>query len=160
VADEITRYAGGVPADVVVSPYVAHLLGDPAPHRVWWLAVHTSTGVAIGGLRLSTRPGKTGRDVIGDAVSIEELSVDPAAQRTGVGTALLVTAESWLRGRPDLPQTLDLGVAVDNAPALALYRKLGYAVVERDGVPIVFAGADGRPCHVMAKRLAGGQARV
>lgn len=149
----IARYEADVPAGLVVSPYVRYLLAPPAQHRVWWLATHLATHAAVGGLRLSTRSGATGRDVFGESVCIEELSVDPSYQRTGVATALMRAAEAWLAGRPDLAQTVSLGVETDNAIAIRLYTKLGYAVAARDGNPIVFRGGNGRPCHVMFKRL-------
>jgi GNAT superfamily N-acetyltransferase len=146
-------YEAGVPSGLAVSPYVRYLLSSAGRHRMWWLAIHSATSTAVGGLRLSTRAGPTGRDVIGDSVAVEELSVDPSHQRVGLATALLDAVHRWLAGRSDLTQTVGLGVETDNHPAIALYAKLGYVVAVRDGSPIVFRGGNDRPCHVMFRRL-------
>ncbi|MFC7483546.1 GNAT family N-acetyltransferase [Luedemannella flava] len=123
------------------------------PHLVWFLAVHTPAATATGGLRLSRRGGPTGRDVIGESATVQQLSVDPAHQRAGVGTALMRAAEGWLRDRPNLPRTISLGVETTNAAAIALYSRLGYVVTSRDGVPITFVSGDNHLCQVMVKRL-------
>jgi GNAT superfamily N-acetyltransferase len=149
----ITTYEASVPAGVTALPHVEYMLTPPAQHRVWWLAADVAISTAVGGLRLSKRGGRTGRDVIGKSVIVEELSVAPSHQRTSVGTALLLAAEAWLASRTDLAQTLSLGVEIDNMIAKHLYTKLGYAVAARDSDPIVSPGSNGRPCHVMYKRL-------
>jgi ribosomal protein S18 acetylase RimI-like enzyme len=87
----------------------------------------------IGALRLNPGGGPTGRDIIGATVVVEELSVDPAHQRAGVGTGLMNAAESWVRARPDLPQRLSLGVDPGNLGAIRLYQRLGYAVAIDNG---------------------------
>lgn len=84
---------------------------------------------------------------------VEQVSVDPAHQRRGIGTALLRAAEAWLADRPDLPGTLTLGVETGNAGAIRLYARLGYAFVRDGDAPFVFPGDDGELCYVMAKRL-------
>ena len=57
------------------------------------------------------------------------LVVRPEAKRRGVGTALLLQSGNALlaAGRPEL----DLFVTEANEPAVALYRKLGFEVVDR-----------------------------
>ena len=57
------------------------------------------------------------------------LVVRPEAKRRGVGTALLIATGNALSaaGHPEL----DLFVTEANAPAVGLYRKLGFEVVER-----------------------------
>lgn len=109
-----------VAAGVTALPHVEYMLTPPAQHRIWWLAMDVAISTAVGGLRLSKHGGRTGRDVIGESVIVEELSVAPSHQRTGVGTALLLVAETWLAGRNDLAQTLSLGVEIDNMIAKPL----------------------------------------
>lgn len=57
------------------------------------------------------------------------VGVDPAEQGTGLGTAL--TARG-LQHLDDLVPVVDLYVEGDNAPALAVYRRLGFAEHARD----------------------------
>ncbi|MDR6759010.1 ribosomal-protein-alanine N-acetyltransferase [Mycoplana sp. BE70] len=57
---------------------------------------------------------------------ITDLWVNPAAQRQGVGTALLATLEDEMR-RSGF-EAADLQTHARNAPALAFFRKQGYAV--------------------------------
>lgn len=57
---------------------------------------------------------------------ITDLWVDPALQRQGVGTALLTALEDEMR-RSGF-ETVDLQTHARNAPALAFFRKQGYAV--------------------------------
>lgn len=155
----ITRYEGEVTAGRAVSPVVDYMFEPPAAHLVWWLAVRVDSDTVVGGLRLNQHSGVTGRDVFGDSVVIDDVSVDPAHQRRGVATALMRAAEAWLAEQPDLPRVISLGVETDNAPAIALYHRCGYVVLERDGEPVVITGGSGRPCHVMYKRLAGPEGR-
>jgi GNAT superfamily N-acetyltransferase len=54
----------------------------------------------------------------------EGLNVHPDMQRHGIATSLMRDAES--RARQHRAETIGLSVGVDNAPAQALYRKLGY----------------------------------
>ena len=67
----------------------------------------------------------------------------------GVGTALLAAlldaADQWLALR-----RVELTVWTDNAPALALYRRFGFAV---EGTHVAYGFRDGRyvDCHAMAR---------
>jgi ribosomal protein S18 acetylase RimI-like enzyme len=149
----ITTYEGQVPSGLVISPHVQYLLTAPAPHLVWWLAVHSPSVAAVGGLKVSLHSGRTGRDILGESVVIEDLSVAPSHQRLGIGTALIQTAEIWISSRPDYAQTISLGVESDNTIAIALYNKMGYTTVARAGIPITFPDGNGHPCNVMSKRL-------
>ncbi len=149
----ITRHEGQAPSGLAVSPYVQYLLTAPAAHLVWWLALRSSDSVAVGGLKLNLCSGPTGRDVVGESVVIEDLSVDPKHQRLGIATALMQATESWVRSQPDRAQTIGLGVETNNSIAIALYNKMGYTVAARAGIPITFPGGNGHPCHIMFKRL-------
>ncbi len=71
------------------------------------------------------RGGKIAGVVIGDRVAdggrVINLAVDPAAQRQGVGTALLHAIEQTLPGGD-----MSLMVQSGNSAARALYRRVGY----------------------------------
>ena len=60
-----------------------------------------------------------------DEASLYALNVDPAARRKGVGAALLAGALAALRAEGAARCFLEVRAA--NAPALALYRRLGFA---------------------------------
>jgi len=77
------------------------------------------------------------------------LDVDPAAHRSGIGSALMQAAEERLL-RAEC-QCIFLEVAVNNLPALAFYKKHGYSVIKslRRYYP---GGLDGL---LMRKQLAG-----
>ena len=74
------------------------------------------------------------------------ISVAPAAQRRGVGTALMAAmcdyADRWAGAL-----RLELTVFVDNAPAIALYRRFGFEV---EGTHRGYALRDGRYADVLA----------
>lgn len=76
-------------------------------------------------LLLAWRGGQLAGCIIGDRVldgtRIVNLAVEPGARRQGVGTALLLAMESEL-SRGDML----LMVQEENAPARALYGRLGY----------------------------------
>jgi GNAT superfamily N-acetyltransferase len=54
------------------------------------------------------------------------VGVDPAAQRSGVGAALVRRAEGWLRGQGMAVAFIASGGDAGHAPARALYASLGY----------------------------------
>lgn len=82
-------------------------------------------------------------------VGILGLGVRDACRRRGIGTALLAalvdTADNWL----DL-RRLELTVFADNAPAIALYERFGFA---REGLHRAYAYRDGAyaDTHAMAR---------
>ena len=134
-----------VPADV---PHVAELerqLFGPsawteamlagelhAPGR-WYLAAveravddsAAGTDVADGG----TVVGYAGLWFDGDVSQVMTIGVAHAVQRQGVGTALLVALVE--RSRELGASAVLLEVAVDNAPAMALYERFGFEVLTR-----------------------------
>lgn len=69
--------------------------------------------------------GAAGATVYGPTAYIGLVGVDPAFQRRGIAdalmTALIDRAENWMQ-----MTRLELEVYVDNAPAIALYRKHGF----------------------------------
>jgi GNAT superfamily N-acetyltransferase len=87
--------------------YLPHLLRDVLPHAEVWLA--------------RTADGPVGMLVLEEDL-LADLYVDPVAQRSGVGSALLEHAKA-LR-----PGGLRLWVFVTNAPARAFYARHGFVV--------------------------------
>lgn len=71
------------------------------------------------------------------------MAVDPAAQRRGVGSALLGAAvdaaDRWLQ-----IVRVELGVQADNAPAIALYTQHGFQIEARRRADLLL---DGRPAE-------------
>lgn len=87
--------------------YLPHLVADVLPHAEVWLA--ETGGRPVGMLVLED-------DLLGD------LYVDPSAQGSGVGSALVAHAKAL---RPD---GLRLWVFSSNRPARAFYRRHGFVV--------------------------------
>ena len=81
----------------------------------------STSGRAVGLLRL--RPDDLGVGHISD------VAVHPEWQRRGLGEAMLRWALGWFRGEG--LRRASLTVSVGNSPAIALYRKLGFAAGER-----------------------------
>lgn len=73
----------------------------------------------------------THRRLAPDEAYIEEFAVRADRRRQGIGTALLAACDAHARDAGK--RRVTLWVAAGNAPALALYRAGGYAVVSRRG---------------------------
>lgn len=81
--------------------------------------------VCFASLRVGGRVVAVGRGVVdGGWLGIGAVEVDPAHRRHGLGTAVMSALWSW--GRAHGAGRGYLQVASDNAPALALYERLGY----------------------------------
>lgn len=65
----------------------------------------------------------------GDLAQVMTIGVDPAAQRRGLGSALIGALVS--RARDLGAEAILLEVRVDNEPALALYRRHGFELLGR-----------------------------
>lgn len=65
----------------------------------------------------------------GDVAQVMTIGVDPAAQRGGLGTVLLVALVA--RSRELGAQAVLLEVRVDNEAAIALYRRAGFEMIGR-----------------------------
>jgi len=72
---------------------------------------------------------------------LDQIVVAPEHWRSGVGAALIAEAKRLS------PKGLDLDVNVDNARAIAFYRKLGFAITGPGNNPIT-----GKPVHRMSWR--------
>ena len=69
-------------------------------------------------------PRRAGRGRAGRTGYVQRLAVHPDQHRRGVATALLADALTWMqRWRAD---RVLVNTHVDNEPALALYRRLGF----------------------------------
>lgn len=90
---------------------------------------------------------------VADEAELLTLSVDPKAQRTGIGRSLLADfeAEAARRGAA----TAFLEVAEDNAPALALYRRAGWAEAGRRGGYYPRPGGEPANALILRKSLTG-----
>ena len=106
-----------------------------APGR-WYLAAvewpgdDSGDGVdAADGARSGTVVGYAGLWFDGDVSQVMTIGVAHAVQRQGVGTALLAALVE--RSRELGAGAVLLEVAVDNAPAMALYERFGFEVLTR-----------------------------
>ncbi len=81
----------------------------------------------------------------GAVLDVARLVVDPAFHRRGVGLALVEAAIAAARRRP-----VTVSTGAGNAPARALYERLGFALVrtsEIEGIPLVHYRRPGTPGH-------------
>jgi GNAT superfamily N-acetyltransferase len=129
-------------------PSLEHLAGYQRAGRAW---VAQDDGHPIGYLLL---------DVLAGAAHIEQVSVDPAYARRGVGRALIETVADWARARALDTMTLTSFEHVPwNAP---YYARLGFVVLpEHEQPPELRAircaeaarGLDAWPRVAMSRRL-------
>lgn len=98
---------------IVAHGSVAQMVGEAAEFRV---AERRRDGRLVGYLHLLIQPERSGE--------VAHVAVHPEFQRGGLGEAMMRWALAWFRGR-DLRRAI-LEVEVDNGPAIALYRKLGF----------------------------------
>ena len=71
--------------------------------------------------------GYVGSQTVFEDADILNVAVQPAARRRGIAEALMTALESRLSERG--AERITLEVRASNAPAIALYQKLGYAQV-------------------------------
>lgn len=129
---------------------MAAWLGRVVSGVVDYLCVCGPAGVplAMGGVGYATRPGRA---------EIWQLATMPALQSLGLGTLLIGALEDRARER-GFPTAMLL-VEDDNPRALALYQRLGYAVVGEEIAEWDAEDADGRPyrhrtaCRVLERSL-------
>jgi ribosomal protein S18 acetylase RimI-like enzyme len=93
---------------------VQEALHSSAVYRV---LEESATGALAGSLLAARRPGATGH--------VATIAVHPDYRRRGLGEAMLRWVLAWFRQEGLRRATLT--VNTDNAPAIALYRKLGFA---------------------------------
>lgn len=68
-----------------------------------------------------------------DCMRIENVATSPAYRRRGLACALIEDAASL--GRREGFRTLQIGMLAGNDPAMAVYRKMGFTVIEEKNVP-------------------------
>lgn len=107
------------PSDQMSARSVRGFLGSPRA-RVW--VAQIEVGHVAGNLILLTR-------VRSSTARIYSVVVDPAARGRGIAQSLLLAAETAALKLGIAAITLE--VRADNAAALALYRKHGYAEIRR-----------------------------
>jgi ribosomal protein S18 acetylase RimI-like enzyme len=130
---EVAVLAG--PLATTTAPGVTVL---PAPNPHWWELTtgttepseaqrHVLTGTAPAGYGVATVGARTVGAVraalVGDQLHVARLEVRPPYRRRGLARALMGAAGAWARDRGATRCVLQ--VSVRNAPALALYRRLG-----------------------------------
>lgn len=94
--------------------------------------------------------------VVADEAELLTLAVDPAARRQGLGARLLTRFLDQAAARG--ATTAFLEVAADNAPALALYSRAGFAAVGRRRGYCRAPGMAAVDALVMARPLPAGPA--
>ncbi len=116
------------------SPYVATLLDTPTRARDSLLLVAERAGRVVGTVTICL-PGSTSAEIGGaDEVEFRFLAVDPAAQGTGVGAALVAACEEHARATG--ARALAICVRDTNVGAAAMYEGMGFVrVPERDWSP-------------------------
>ena len=115
---------------------IAHLADTVERHfsassQLWWLV--EKLAVQPSGLPGTNRPDPSGCLWLGEAIDQRSelkqayvflLYVNPVHRQQGLGTALMHHAQQWAAQQGY--SQIGLQVFEDNAPALKLYRKLGY----------------------------------
>jgi ribosomal protein S18 acetylase RimI-like enzyme len=125
-----------------IPPAVQVVRGGTAPTSGWWeltagttapttaqrhvlASALTSGDVGYGRMEVDgVTAGAVRVAVVGEFAHIARLAVRPAYRRRGLAVALMGVAGWWARDRGATREVLQ--VSVSNAPALALYRELGF----------------------------------
>jgi len=98
----------------------------------WWLDAGMLADVCNATPRHRARVAEVDRAICGSLISgrsgslgyVQRLSVHPSAHRQGVATTLLADALAWMR-RAGVTRVF-VNTHIDNEPALALYRRIGF----------------------------------
>lgn len=104
--------------------------GDPVPFDIWWPELTADSEYDPALCFVAVANGEVAGFCHGwTEPFIKDVGVDAAFRRRGLGGALLTQAlETYAaRGTP----FVDLKTDVDNVAAQSLYRRLGFAIVER-----------------------------
>ncbi|TVT17739.1 GNAT family N-acetyltransferase [Amycolatopsis acidiphila] len=133
-----TDHAAGHLVSVLVGPLGTGADGVsflPEPSAAWWeLAAgttepapaqrHVLTTGEVGYAVAEITAGAVRAAVAGGLLHVSRLAVRPQHRRRGLARALMAATGEWAAGRGATECVLQ--VAVDNAPALALYEALGF----------------------------------
>lgn len=103
--------------------------GEVAPPEQWWrdLQADSEYDPALFFVAANGDGKIAGLALVWTSSFVKDLAVSPAVRRQGVGTALVMTAAREMKARG--ASRLDLKVKADNAPAIRLYRALGFLPV-------------------------------
>jgi len=135
-ADEVDAIQGLVRGAYAI--YIPRIGQEPAPTRADYEALVHDGAVTVA-VERSTILGVLVLRLHSDELLLENVAVAPAAQRGGVGRALIAFAEQ--RARELNLRKVTLYTNAQMTENLALYRRLGYAEVGRrreDGFDRVF----------------------
>lgn len=116
---------------------VARQLREARAEGSFALGAFDDAGRLVGTVRLGRNVGRRVKHVAG----IYGMYVAPEVRGQGIGRALLESAIARAREDPDIEQ-LFLYVVTQNAPAIALYRRVGFASFGT--VPHAMKSDDGR----------------
>lgn len=109
-------------ADRYAAPQIHAQLDDP--RHAWWGA---HAGAALAGFAHATLDGAD-ISLGGADAKLDKLYVHPDRQRCGIGGALLTAAADWARAQH--AYRLWLQVNRGNTPAIAVYQKHGFHIIE------------------------------
>jgi len=130
---------------------VAYLLdGLKSTQKVWFIE---NNGRVVGGIRIDTKSGATGLDVIGPNVVVGDLSIESSERKKGYGRELMLSFENWVLHQADLPKTISLAVETDNEPAIRLYESLGYRFLIESGQRLARPGDNDKQLWFMYTKL-------
>ena len=104
-------------ADRYAATQIYEQLDDP--RHAWWGA---HAGEMLAGFAHASL------DSADADVKLDKLYVHPDRQRCGIGSALLTTVQDWARARH--ARRLWLQVNRGNTPAIAVYQKHGFRIIE------------------------------
>ncbi|MGC8549201.1 MAG: GNAT family N-acetyltransferase [Acidobacteriaceae bacterium] len=93
----------------------------------------------------------------GDRAYLGLLSVDPASQKTGLGTRLVNAAEEYARELGALH--IDLTIVNVRQELPGYYNRLGYTVSGTEPIPPAMIGPVSMPCHFVRMTKPLGKAR-
>ena len=118
------------------------LLEELARPDIWWdQAFVGAKRLGFASVQATDTPGE---------FKLDKLYVHPEAQRQGIGSALLQHTLARVRGKGG--KTLILAVNKNNAPAIAAYRKNGFAL--RESVCVDIGNGFVMDDFIMARSLA------
>ena len=113
------------------------------PDDVWQTRLAGAANIVLfaecGGRLVGTAAAILGVENEPETAQIVGVFVEPAQRGQGIGRLLLETLLARLSMRPEIAR-VRLGVTETQAPAIALYRSLGFAVVGRLEGEIRFGG--------------------
>ena len=147
----LTDWGGpGVPVELAPVPDDAWLAGyryrgAPLPSVAYDVLVRADAPVfaAVRAAPPPAPPAAVARGVVAeDWLCVTAVTVDDRHRRRGLGTAVMAALGAWARGRG--ASSCLLQVAADNAPALALYERLGFTEHHRYHYRLGPAPAPGR----------------